>query len=214
MSVQKNPNMIHIKAYSNGEETHSVRMIFPQDDEFGTYGVFCDGVHRQMRIASDRGVKVFGTNEGEDEKQLFTLPIDPKKSYNDSSAAIVSTLIDVGSLLIRKNQNYGNSAFQQPFFVPSLSAMEAILVRIGDKISRLKELFDGHGDLVGEAVTDTVADLIGYFVLLRIALNEEDDNPLSRADIVEKCKHAYRVINAIHTDQLIDQSNYCKTSNG
>lgn len=66
-------------------------------------------------------------------------------------------------MLLAKNTRYGNSAIDPLRIMSRCDATEQIRVRIDDKLSRLargSELHDGE---------DTVGDLIGYLILLRIA---------------------------------------------
>ncbi len=65
-------------------------------------------------------------------------------------------------LLHEKNQKYGNSALEPERIFSRASAVEQLNVRIDDKIKRLRS----SGMTADE---DTVQDLIGYLVLLRIA---------------------------------------------
>jgi hypothetical protein len=64
-------------------------------------------------------------------------------------------------LLLEKNKAYGNSALDPVRVFSKASAEEQILVRLDDKLSRLK-----RGSAAGE---DVIQDLLGYLVLLRIA---------------------------------------------
>lgn len=68
---------------------------------------------------------------------------------------------EIGQMLKAKNKAYGNSALDPVRVFSTAGPAEQIRVRIDDKISRLKR---GHS--AGE---DTVTDLIGYLVLLKIA---------------------------------------------
>lgn len=70
----------------------------------------------------------------------------------------------IADLLISKNRRYGNSALEPVRIFSRASVVEQILVRIDDKLSRLAK---GAGD--GGPDEDTVMDLIGYLVLLRVA---------------------------------------------
>ena len=70
-------------------------------------------------------------------------------------------LKDIGDMLKRKNAAYGNSALDPIRCFSKTDAAEQLRVRIDDKLSRLM-----RGNDAGE---DTVLDLIGYLVLLRIA---------------------------------------------
>lgn len=70
----------------------------------------------------------------------------------------------IKELLIAKNKAYGNSALEPVRVFSKASAEEQILVRIDDKLSRL-----GRGIDVGDVPEDTVSDLIGYLILLKVA---------------------------------------------
>ena len=72
-------------------------------------------------------------------------------------------------LLIAKNKKYGNSALNPVRIFSSASPIEQLKVRIDDKLSRISQ---GHGE---DADQDTIQDLMGYLVLLRIA--QKDQNP-------------------------------------
>ena len=67
-------------------------------------------------------------------------------------------------MLIAKNRAYGNSALEpvRVFAPEGLTASAQIRVRLDDKLSRLAR----GGEYAGD---DTVLDLLGYLVLLRIA---------------------------------------------
>jgi hypothetical protein len=66
-------------------------------------------------------------------------------------------------MLIEKNRKYGNSALEPLGVFSQLSAKEGLLVRIDDKLKRIK---NGSLDKDDE---DVVNDLIGYLVLLKIS---------------------------------------------
>jgi hypothetical protein len=65
-------------------------------------------------------------------------------------------------LLAQKNAAYGNSAMNPVRIFSDAHPLDQILVRIDDKLSRIK---NGHLD-GGE---DTVQDLIGYLLILQVA---------------------------------------------
>ena len=75
--------------------------------------------------------------------------------------------------LAAKNSNYGDTAGESPFFVPWLEPETAILVRMSDKVSRLRSLLTKENDKVGEPLRDTLMDLAGYSVLLAIELDRK-----------------------------------------
>ena len=67
---------------------------------------------------------------------------------------------NIKQMLLQKNRAYGNS-FADPVRIFSKAAPEeALLIRIDDKLSRI-----ARGDAAGE---DTILDLIGYLILLRV----------------------------------------------
>jgi len=75
-------------------------------------------------------------------------------------------LEEIRDLLISKNLKYGNSALEPLGVFSQLSAKEGLLVRIDDKLKRIK-----NGSLERDD-EDVVNDLIGYLVLLKIIGNE------------------------------------------
>lgn len=80
---------------------------------------------------------------------------------------IAETCDDIKQLLIAKNQAYGDSAMTPVRVFSKASPVDQILVRIDDKLSRIAK---GAGLLATDE--DVVDDLIGYLVLLKIALRE------------------------------------------
>ena len=77
---------------------------------------------------------------------------------------------DVRDLLLEKNRKYGDSALEPVRVMSQSTPVEQILVRIDDKLSRISR---GTG-LVGDD-EDVITDLIGYFVLLKIALGRQTE---------------------------------------
>jgi hypothetical protein len=75
---------------------------------------------------------------------------------------------DIKNLLLRKNANYGDSAINPSRIFSKASAVEQILVRIDDKLSRI-----GRGAGLVANDEDVIDDLIGYLVLLKIAQKRE-----------------------------------------
>jgi hypothetical protein len=75
-------------------------------------------------------------------------------------------LDEIRNLLIAKNQKYGNSALEPLGVFSQLSAKKGLLVRIDDKLKRIK-----NGSLQKDD-EDVINDLIGYLVLLKIIGNE------------------------------------------
>lgn len=70
----------------------------------------------------------------------------------------------VKKLLLEKNAKYGNSAVQPKRIFSKQNSIEQIKVRIDDKLSRIQNM--GLDDFSDE---DTVKDLIGYLILLKVS---------------------------------------------
>ena len=88
----------------------------------------------------------------------------------DSQIKIAQVCDDIKALLIEKNAKYGDSALNPLRIMSQASPVEQILVRIDDKLNRIKQ-----GNIL-EDDEDVVSDLIGYFVLLKIALSSSYNN--------------------------------------
>ena len=81
-----------------------------------------------------------------------------------SQMHIAAVCDDVKQLLLEKNAKYGDSALNPVRILSKSPPTEQILVRIDDKLNRIKQ-----GGIL-EDDEDVVLDLIGYFVLLKVAL--------------------------------------------
>ena len=68
---------------------------------------------------------------------------------------------EIYDLLTTKNVSYGNSALDPVRIFSRADTIEQLLVRIDDKLSRIK-----RGNSYSD---DTLKDLIGYLIMLRIA---------------------------------------------
>ena len=86
-----------------------------------------------------------------------------------SQIHIAKVCDDIKDLLLEKNAKYGDSALNPIRILSRSSPTEQILVRIDDKLNRIKQ-----GNIL-EDDEDVVSDLIGYFVLLKIALKMDYD---------------------------------------
>jgi hypothetical protein len=95
------------------------------------------------------------------------LPIDEGDTQilpTDTTAIAIRKVCNgVAAMLIRKNNSYGDSALKPIRVFSKADSIEAIKVRLDDKLSRLMR---GNGDDFGEDVID---DIQGYLVLLKIA---------------------------------------------
>tara|TARA_R110002020_G_scaffold105819_5_gene246567 strand:+ start:986 stop:1417 length:432 start_codon:yes stop_codon:yes gene_type:complete len=70
------------------------------------------------------------------------------------------------NLLKEKNTAYGNTALNPPNVFSKLDSTEAICARLDDKLSRIKN----KG--INDKTEDTVDDIIGYLLLLKMSMEE------------------------------------------
>jgi hypothetical protein len=87
----------------------------------------------------------------------------------DTQREIRQVCDDLCELLIQKNRAYGDSALSPMRVFSRADAVEQIKVRIDDKLSRLSR---GYA-MPDESLDDTISDLMGYLVLLRVAVRRK-----------------------------------------
>ena len=93
--------------------------------------------------------------------------IDEKTKLTIEFQNTLDTLLtNIGNLLKSKNEAYGNTSLNPPQIFSKLDSTEAICARIDDKIMRIK-----NKGLVS-ATEDTVTDLIGYLLLLKMSMKK------------------------------------------
>ena len=83
----------------------------------------------------------------------------------DTQADISLVCNQIKELLLEKNRKYGDSALTPSRIFSKASPIEQLLVRIDDKLNRIQK---GAGLLANDE--DIIQDLIGYLVLLKIAI--------------------------------------------
>ena len=88
-------------------------------------------------------------------------------STHEMRLQIRQTCDSIKELLIEKNLNYGDSALRQANIFAKGTAVENLCARLDDKLMRIANKGLDKNTL------DTVDDLIGYLVLLKIAIKEE-----------------------------------------
>lgn len=91
-----------------------------------------------------------------------------------SEQKIISKIREVEQMLLSKNASYGNSALSPIGVFSALNPVDAICARIDDKLCRIKN----KG--ITDKTEDTISDLIGYLILLKIAIEDDpkpDTNP-------------------------------------
>ena len=77
---------------------------------------------------------------------------------------IMQVSAEVTNLLLEKNEAYGDSALNPSNIFAKGDAVENLCARIDDKLMRIKM----RG--ITDQTEDTVQDLIGYLILLKVAL--------------------------------------------
>ena len=93
----------------------------------------------------------------------------------------------VRDLLIEKNISYGDSATNPKNIFAKGNAIESLCARIDDKLSRISN----KG--INDETEDTVTDLIGYLILLKVAIKKsesiEDGHYIGNAQKMCKCEN-------------------------
>ena len=102
---------------------------------------------------------------------------------------------EIKSLLLEKNMKYGDSALNPVRVFSNASPVEQLLVRIDDKLNRIKQ---GAGLLATDE--DVVNDLIGYLVLLKIAMGRYKTTWMEYEEFLENYTIELQILDAI--DQL------------
>jgi len=92
---------------------------------------------------------------------------------------IAAVCDDIKELLLEKNAKYGNSALNPVRIFSSDSSISQLLVRIDDKLSRIKR---GAGLIAADE--DVINDLIGYLVLLKVAMKRESRSKVQYEDVL------------------------------
>ena len=91
---------------------------------------------------------------------------DRNKDFNRLSfeEKLVTQVNNITELLLEKNKAYGDTALNPTNIFSKLSATEAICARIDDKLARI-----GNKG-INDETEDTVDDLIGYLLLLKMSM--------------------------------------------
>lgn len=88
-----------------------------------------------------------------------------------SGKEILKASLEVTKILIEKNISYGDSALHPAGIFSKGSATEQLSARLDDKLNRIKN----NQSYQDESMIDAVDDIIGYLVLLKIAVQNEKD---------------------------------------
>ena len=81
-----------------------------------------------------------------------------------SGPKIIKSCLEIMEMLIKKNVSYGDSALSPIRIFAQADNVEQIKIRIDDKINRIKNNQGFAGD-------NDIDDMIGYLILLKIALD-------------------------------------------
>lgn len=92
-------------------------------------------------------------------------------SNSQSKHDIIQVCDRIKNLLLSKNEKYGDAALNPTRIMSKANAVEQILIRIDDKLNRINK---GAGLLASDE--DVVQDLAGYFILLIIALERQNQS--------------------------------------
>lgn len=79
---------------------------------------------------------------------------------------IAETCDEIKHILLDKNRKYGNAALNPVQVFSKLNPVEQIKVRLDDKLKRVQNSQNDEDE-------DPILDLIGYLVLLKIAIKEQ-----------------------------------------
>lgn len=94
----------------------------------------------------------------------YPMPLSTKEKITKVGQEIID-------LLIEKNESYGDSALEPANIFANGDAVDNLCARIDDKLMRIKtQGFLGYGE-------DNIKDLIGYLILLKIAVSEKYKGP-------------------------------------
>lgn len=73
--------------------------------------------------------------------------------------------LELVATLLRKNTDYGASAWAAPILKPDMQPGDALLARMSDKVQRIATLTQQDPEVADESLEDAINDLAGYCVL-------------------------------------------------
>lgn len=95
---------------------------------------------------------------------MISAAYDTEPKVISFSNEVDNVLNEIRKVLIEKNRKYGDSALNPIRVFSKASPVEQILVRLDDKLKRLSNQQIDEDE-------DTVLDILGYLILLKIAKN-------------------------------------------
>lgn len=126
-------------------------IVYADEIDMVPFGQFQDSV---KAFANAAGVNV------SDLEDIATL--GDKLGISSFEQSVRRILNDIGDMLVAKNESYNNAALNPINVFSKSDRTEQIRTRIDDKLNRIRNGHEYPGD-------DTVSDLIGYLVILKIA---------------------------------------------
>ena len=119
---------------------------------------------------------------------------------------IIKVVDEMKDLLIKKNRAYGDSATNPSNIFSTGSPIESLCARIDDKLMRIQN----KG--INDKTEDTVSDLIGYLILLKVAIHKENQDEYE--DMARSIKSGgFANINGTPVDNLEDLKVYYNIEN-
>ncbi len=124
--------------------------------------------NREPKYSKGYSNMQMSTPEGYDFNRVYDIP----KNWQVPPTANFAWHLDkvtekITTLLKNKNEAYGNSALNPTNIFSKLDAVESLCCRLDDKIARIQN----KG--ITDQTEDTVDDLIGYLLLLKMALERK-----------------------------------------
>jgi len=118
-----------------------------------------------MKAKSKIAKRIDGDVENiEEETEILPQKLDKNSTRFDKNVEAV--LKEIATTLHEKNESYGNSALSPIQIFSRLNSEEGLLLSIDHKLSRIARGSEFDDD-------DTILDLLGYLVLLRIARSDD-----------------------------------------
>lgn len=105
-------------------------------------------------------------SDTEERKEIMSKDVNPE--VTNTQALIIKKCDELKELLLEKNRKYGDSAINPCRVFSKASATEQILVRMDDKINRIKNRQNDEDE-------DVIKDLAGYCILYMIAKEKESE---------------------------------------
>jgi hypothetical protein len=136
------------------------------EDKYGSWLSATTRAARQLAQLKSRPENTAGPNPI---AQFIDQLVASSDMSGPSAFDILKVCLELAVFLMDKNRKYGDSAIDPVRIMSSADPVEQIKVRMDDKLSRL---YRGH--LGGE---DAMQDLVGYWVLLRVAEKKADKAP-------------------------------------